>query len=107
MKTPNPRALSVWPSSCIPTNPRFDSTLESGDTENRVPLEGRYANFFRVGQNAYEVIIEFGQLYQAEHSPRIHSRIVTSPAYARELLRTLEQALEQHEEPPQLKDSEG
>ncbi len=76
-----------------------------GDTQDQVPLEGRYANFFKIGHNAYEIVIEFGQLYQSERTPRIHTRIVTSPGYARELLRTLEHALEQHEEADLLKDS--
>ena len=79
--------------------------MQSGEDENR-PLEGRYANFFKVGHNAYEIVIEFGQLYQPESAPRIHTRVVTSPAYARELLRTLEHALEQHEESFVLKDSD-
>jgi hypothetical protein len=62
------------------------------------PLEGKYANFFKVGFNTYEFILEFGQLYQSEEKPRIHSRIVTSPAYMRELFNTLEQAIRQHEQ---------
>ena len=58
--------------------------------------EGKYANFFQVGHNAYEFIIEFGQLYQAEETPRVHTRIITSPAYARELLQTLQDALSEY-----------
>lgn len=56
-----------------------------------------YANFFRVGHNAYEVIIEFGQLYQTEDAPRMHTRIITSLPYARELLRTLQESLQEWE----------
>jgi hypothetical protein len=71
--------------------------VESGDLQQRVPLEGRYANFFKVGHNAYEFILEFGQLYEPEGRPGIHTRIITSPAYVQELLRTLQEALAEHE----------
>lgn len=80
--------------------------MGSGKTEDRGPLEGRYANFFKIGHNAYEIIIEFGQLYEAEGTPRIHSRIITSPAYARELLETLRRTVEENEGKAPLKDSQ-
>ena len=80
--------------------------MGSGKTEDREPLEGRYANFFKIGHNAYEIIIEFGQLYEAEGTPRIHSRIITSPAYARELLETLRRTVEENEGKAPLKDSQ-
>lgn len=80
--------------------------MGSGKTEDRGPLEGRYANFFKIGHNAYEIIIEFGQLYEAEGTPRIHSRIITSPAYARELLETLRRTVEENEGKATLKDSQ-
>ncbi len=81
--------------------------MGSGRAEDRGPLEGRYANFFKVGHNAYEIIIEFGQLYAEEAAPRIHSRIITSPAYARELLETLRQTVEENEGKAPLKDSKA
>ena len=68
------------------------------EADESLLLEGKYANFFKVGYNAYEFILEFGQLYQSENSPRIHSRIITPPAYARELLETLAAAIRRHEQ---------
>jgi hypothetical protein len=68
------------------------------DSDHDGYLEGRYANFFRVGHNAYEFIIDFGQVYENDARPeKIHSRIVTSPAYARGLLKTLQDAIVLHE----------
>ena len=72
-----------------------DLAIATGDFEG--PLEGKYANFLKVGQNAYELIIEFGQLYQTEEAPRMHTRIVTSLAYAQDFVETLQRALLQHE----------
>jgi len=58
--------------------------------------EGRYANCFQIGFNAYEFVIDFGQ----EHPPgpaRIHTRIVTSPQQAGDLSETLNNSLRDHE----------
>jgi hypothetical protein len=71
--------------------------LGSEDPDRKTPLEGRYANYFKVGHNRFEFVLEFGQLYQGEEIPRMHTRIVTSPTYAREFMATLGQALDQHE----------
>ena len=60
-------------------------------------IEAKYANYFQAGQNAMEFIIDFGQVYSVETVPFLHTRIVTSPAYAKELLILLQQSLAQHE----------
>ncbi|OGB94818.1 MAG: hypothetical protein A2Z31_01575 [candidate division NC10 bacterium RBG_16_65_8] len=59
-------------------------------------LEGRYANYFEVGHNAFEFVLDFGQFYPTGDLPQFHTRIVTSPAHARALLVTLTEALERH-----------
>ena len=59
--------------------------------------EGRYANFFNVGHNAFEVVLEFGQCYEGDAQPQVHTRIVTGPAYARTLLEVLGSCLQQIE----------
>jgi len=57
--------------------------------ENR--QEGRYANVFQIGHNAFEVLIEFGQ-----HEGGIHTRIYVSPQHARILSDLLADTLRQH-----------
>jgi len=54
--------------------------------------EGRYANFFQVGHNAFEFLLEFGQQDRG-----IHTRIYVSPQYARVLSELLIETLRQHE----------
>jgi hypothetical protein len=66
--------------------------------QNSDKLEARYANYFEVGDNAFELIIEFGQLYADEAAPLRHTRIITSPVYARDLLHLLAEALQKHED---------
>ena len=54
--------------------------------------EARYANFFQIGYNAYEFLIEFGQ------EENIHTRIYVSPQHAQLLSRLLVDTLRQHKE---------
>jgi Protein of unknown function (DUF3467) len=59
-------------------------------------LEARYANYFDVGHNAFEVVLAFGQ-YEGVSRPRIHTRIIAAPAYAKALLGLLTSAIEDYE----------
>jgi hypothetical protein len=64
---------------------------------NSESIEGKYANYFQIGHNAVEFIIEFGQLYSDESVPLLHTRIITTPSYGKTLLRLLQEALSEHE----------
>ena len=72
-------------------HPILMSELPEGEKE----LEGRYANYFEVGFNAYEFLIDFGQQYPPS-SQTIHTRIVTSPSLARNLLEVLARSLREY-----------
>jgi hypothetical protein len=67
-----------------------------GSTAQDEAIEGRYANYFIIGHNAVEFLLDFGQMYR-DQDERVHSRIVTSPSYAKELLRVLSQSVECYE----------
>lgn len=58
----------------------------------------RYANYFQVGHNASEVVVEFGQHYKGSSQPQMHTRIVTAPTYAKELLDLLQTAIANYEQ---------
>jgi hypothetical protein len=60
-------------------------------------LEGRYANYFEIGHNAFEFLLDFGQSFAGEPDGWMHTRIVTSPIFARRLADSLNQALAQYE----------
>ena len=60
-------------------------------------IEGKYANYFQIGHNAIEFIVDFGQLYLDDTAPLLHTRIITSPSYAINLLKLLTEALAEHE----------
>jgi len=59
--------------------------------------EGRYSNYFKAGHNAFEVILEFAQFYEGDEQPRVHTRIITTPAYARKFLEVLKDSLDRYE----------
>ena len=71
--------------------------MSERDDEQRSELEGQYANYFRVGYNAVEFVLDFGQFYLDEERPRLHTRIVTSPVYARALSETIRHSLTDYE----------
>lgn len=64
------------------------------------PVEGRYANYFKVGYNAFEFVMDFGQLYPAgepgDKNAQFHTRIITAPVYARAFVETLQDSIEQY-----------
>jgi hypothetical protein len=60
-------------------------------------LEARYANYFEVGHNAYEFIVDFGQYQPQGESVQMQTRIVTGPVFGKLLARLLSQAVEQFE----------
>ena len=60
-------------------------------------IEGRYANYFKVGHNAFEFLLDFGQHYSENEEAELYIRIITSPSYAISLLETLKASIERYE----------
>lgn len=71
---------------------------ESKDLQNTGQLEGRYANYFEVGHNAFEFVFDFGQFYAGDQKAQLHTRIITGPVYAKALLETLRGSIDQYEQ---------
>ncbi len=67
------------------------------DDPTQGDIEGKYANYFQVGHNAFEFLLDFGQMYSDGIQEHFHTRIVTSPSYAKELLKVLGESIEQYE----------
>ena len=62
----------------------------------RAPL-ARYSNYFEVGHNAYEFLVDFGQ-YQPDASEVVlHTRIAVGPALAKLLHGMLRNAIAEYE----------
>ena len=58
------------------------------------PVVGRYANVFRVGFNAFEMVVEFGEQFSDADQALMHTRVITNPVFARGLVDALNAALE-------------
>ena len=70
---------------------------ESSERQGNEGVVGRYANYFEIGHNTAEFILDFGQAYSSSEERPMHTRIVTSPVYAKAFLRLLEKAVQQRE----------
>lgn len=67
---------------------------------NRWPVdsEGKYSNFFKTGFNAFEFVLEYGHDYAGAEDVRVHTRIVTAPAYAKAFAQLLSAAINDYEQ---------
>ena len=73
-------------------DPMKESLLKSN------PLEGRYANYFRVGFNAIEFIVDFGQHDPESDQAELYTRIITGPTHAKALLEILQDSIQKYED---------
>ena len=69
---------------------------EGGDPQDTGQREGRYANYFEVGHNDIEFVLDFGQFF-SDSEKVLHTRIITSPIYAKALLELLRDSLDRYE----------
>jgi hypothetical protein len=68
------------------------------DPQEARRLEGRYANYFKVGHNAFEFVLDFGQYYPENGGAQFHTRIISNPVYTKALFHTLGESIEQYEQ---------
>ena len=71
---------------------------ESKNPQDNNKLEGRYANYFKIGYNAFAFVFDLGQFYPDNGELQIHTRIITSPMYAKVFLETFQESIEQYEQ---------
>jgi hypothetical protein len=64
-----------------------------------MPAEARYTNTFDVGFDAFEFVIDCSQSDpgDGERATAPHTRIITTPAFAKELARLLRVSVDQYE----------
>ncbi len=66
--------------------------------QDAAKLEGKYANYFKVGHNAFEFVIDFSQFYPESEEAELCARIITPPIYAKILLETLRESIDRYEQ---------
>ncbi len=57
-----------------------------------------YANYLKVGQNAFEFLFDFGQLYLEDEDAQFHTRIITTPIYAKAFFNVLKECIDRYEQ---------
>lgn len=57
----------------------------------------RYSNYFEIGHNPYEFLIEFGQFQPEAESVMLHTRIIFGPTHAKLLEHMLRDAVSSYE----------
>jgi hypothetical protein len=70
---------------------------EGHQASSRCQRAGQYANSFKVGHNAFEFVIEFGQRHAGAGREHTHTRIITGPEYAKALAALLTRSLGRYE----------
>jgi len=86
------RGSKLWGRRLLMADKRYE-----GEDQAQSGIEGKYANYFQIGHNAFEFLLDFGQMYADGTEERFHTRIVTGPSYAKELLKVLNESIEQYE----------
>ena len=76
---------------------KVDQYGECAAADGTAMTEGRYANYMKVGMNATEFVVDFGQHYASDPRPRFHSRIVTTPTHMRAFVGLLQRCLADYE----------
>ncbi len=72
-------------------------SYECENSQEAGALEGRYANYFKVGHNAFEFLLDFGQFYPESEQAQLHTRVITNPIYAKALLEIIRESLDRYE----------
>jgi hypothetical protein len=79
-------------------HPKIVMNSESKDGQDNGQPNGRYANYFKVGHNAFEFLFDFGQIHTEGRRAPLHTRIITTPVYAKSLLGLLQESIDQYEQ---------
>jgi hypothetical protein len=74
----------------------WSKTMEMRESDRSQLGEGRYANYFEIGHNAFEFLFDLGQLGMDAEPARIYMRVITSPSGARKLCQLLNEALAEY-----------
>jgi hypothetical protein len=86
--------------------------MTNGDDRREVKdNEALYSNYFKIGYNAFEFVLDFGQFYMDSERESLHTRIVTAPPYAKALIEVLQKSVAAYEQkfgviPPRAEGSE-
>lgn len=86
----------------MPEGQSVEGRADGGGAGGPAAGASLYVNYFEVGQNPYEFLLELGQYRPGQSGDNgsilIHTRIATAPSYAKLLSSLLERAVREHEQ---------
>jgi hypothetical protein len=56
-----------------------------------------FTNHFSIGYNDEEFVLQFGRMYEGQHSPAVVFTVITTPGYARRLRDLLNESLNRYD----------
>jgi hypothetical protein len=74
---------------------RGTTLLEGEEGRKSQIVEGRSANHFELAFTESEFLLDFGQAYDTNREPLIHTRIIMTPRSAMTLARMMQEIVEQ------------
>ena len=69
----------------------------SQNNPNFAKLDEKYSNYFVVGHNSFEFLIDFGHCSPEDENEHFHTRIITSPNCAKALFELFRESIDQYE----------
>ena len=81
-----------------PDNEERPKSMKTEEADRSELGEGRYADYFEIGHNAFEFLLDLGQLGFEIQPTRVYLRVITSPAGARRLCQLLKESLAAYRE---------
>lgn len=70
---------------------------ESKDKGEDQGLEGKYVDVFRIGNNAYRFILDFGSFAQEEEKQKYFTRVIMGPDTAKDFAEIFLQSIKEYE----------
>ena len=61
-------------------------------------IQGSYANFYEIGFNAFEFVLDFGQTFSETEEAELFTRIILPPILAKSLFDILQESLDSYED---------
>ncbi len=72
-------------------------SVQKEGTQRTDEQEGRYTNYFKIGFNKHEFVLDFGQAYEKGGGELHQTRLITGPVYAKVLAEMLLTAITKYE----------
>ena len=72
----------------------FDHKNKSTGTPK--PIKGHYVNYFEIGHNAFEFVLDFSQSFHESEEIELCARIILSPGCAKELCSVLYESIDRY-----------